>query len=88
MVKDKGASSDPINRLVMSSPSTYLIVLTVFFKLLLLQTSSQPYFILKVLKRGSYKWVAEGQLRWDCNTWNHLLCKQINSIKNKVSYKL
>ena len=41
---------DPINRLVMSSPSIYLIVPNVFFKLLLEQTSTQPYFILMVLE--------------------------------------
>ena len=44
---------DPINRLVMSSPSSYMIVPTVFFKLLLWQTSIQPYFILKVLEGSS-----------------------------------
>ena len=35
--------SDPINRQVVSSSSTYMIVPTVFFNLLLLQTSSQPF---------------------------------------------
>ena len=37
---------EPINQLVVSSPSTNMIVLTVF--LLLWQTSTKPYFILKV----------------------------------------
>ena len=45
-----------INQLVMSCPSTYAIVPTVFFKLFLWQTSTQHLFILKVLEgsgRGS-----------------------------------
>ena len=45
-------SSDPINQLIKSSPNTYMIVATIFFKLLLWQTSTQPYLILKVLEGG------------------------------------
>ena len=53
-----------------------MIVPTIFFKLLLWQ-STQPYFILKVLEV-----VVEGQLCCDSNTWNHLeVCKQIINIK-------
>ena len=38
---------DPINKLVMLSSGTYMIVPTVFFKLFSWQTSTQPYFIIK-----------------------------------------
>ena len=43
-------SLDQITRLVMSSPNISMIVLIIFSKLLLLQTSSKPYFILKMLE--------------------------------------
>ena len=55
-----------INWLVMSGP---MIILTIFFKLLLWQTSTQPYFILKVLEGGN----------WDSYTWNYLNCVQTSS---------
>ena len=45
---------NPINQLAMSSSSTCMIVQTVFFKLLLWQTSIQPYFILKVLEGSGW----------------------------------
>ena len=54
-----------------------MIVLPLFFHLLLLQTSIQLYFILKVLKA-----VDMGQLSRDINTWNHLtVCKQMNNVE-------
>ena len=40
-----------------------------FFKLLLWQTSTQPYSILIVLEGG-------GQLRWEINSLNHSKCVQ------------
>ena len=65
-------SLNPIKWLVMSSSSSYMIVPTVFFKLLLWLTSTQPYFILKV--------VTKGKLCWDSNIWNHLnVCIQMSS---------
>ena len=42
---------DPINRLVMSNPSTYVIVPIVFFKLLLLQKTLNPFYF-----RGARRW--------------------------------
>ena len=42
----------PINRLVILSPSTNMIVPTIFFNLILWQTNPQSYFILKVLDGG------------------------------------
>ena len=45
---------DPINRLFMSSPRTYMIAPIVLFKFLLLQTSAQPYFILKMQEDGDW----------------------------------
>ena len=44
--------SDPINRLIMWSPSTYMIVTTVFLKILLWQKFISLFFILKVLEGG------------------------------------
>ena len=49
---------DPINQLVMSSLNTSMIVPTVFFKLLLWQTSAQPYFILKITEDGGWGSIA------------------------------
>ena len=63
-----------------------MIVLTVFFKLLLWQTSTQPYVIFKVMKA-----VAEGKLCWDIITWDYLtVWKQTSSnlFENSVTYKL
>ena len=41
---------DPINQQVMSSPTNYIIVLCIFFKLLLWQTNNLLYSILKMLE--------------------------------------
>ena len=40
----------------MSSPSAYMIVLIVFFKLLLQLPSTEPYLILKVPEVGGWEW--------------------------------
>ena len=45
---------NPTNWLLMSSPSTYIIVSNVLFKLLWWQTSIQPYFIFKVLEGSGW----------------------------------
>ena len=59
----------------MPIPSTYIVVPTAIFKLLVLQTTNQYYFILKVLESGSW-WLIKLS-----NTWNHLtVCKQLIKI--------
>ena len=44
-----------INQLIMSNPSTYMIVPTIVFHLLSWQTSNQPYFILKVFESSGWE---------------------------------
>ena len=46
--------SNSIHQRIILSPSTYMIILTVFFNVLSWQTSTQPYFILKVLKGSDW----------------------------------
>ena len=46
---------DVIDQLLMSSPDTYMIVLTIFFELLLWQTSTHPRVIVVVLKGGDLR---------------------------------
>ena len=52
---------DPINWLVISSHSTDMIVKTIFFKLLLCLTSSQPYVTLMILEDSDWGSI---MLRW------------------------